>query len=73
MRSITADEINKISDLIPLARLARRQHGSGSVYVEASEELTAIFKQLHAEGATIKSISEASGLRYHSVRARIKK
>lgn len=70
-RPITPSEINEIRELVPIAKLKRRQHGENDPHTVASNALTALLKLLFEEGATFKELSRATGLTYHSVRARV--
>lgn len=72
-RPLTPDEITHLNSLTPLARLKRRQHGPTDPHTLASAELTALFKKLNEDDVTITELAKATNLRYHSVRARIKK
>lgn len=69
---IPADAAARIAELVPEARLARRQHTVDSPKVQASQELTSLFIALYESGVTIPALAEESGLTYHSVAARIK-
>ena len=71
---IPADDEARIRELAPLARLARRQHGPEDIKVQASKELSLLFKLLYEEkGCSIANIAAAADMTYHSVSARIKK
>lgn len=70
-RPITPHELSHIRDLVPVAKLKRRQHGEDDPHTIASNSLTEILKLLFEEGATLKELSRATGLTYHSVRARV--
>lgn len=69
---IPADDEARIAELAPLARLARRQHSYKDPKVQASKELTLIFKRLREAGCSINNMAKAASMTYHSVSARIK-
>ena len=69
---ISSDDRLRIEQLAPDARLARRQHSHTSPKVQASKELTEIFKRLRQDGCSISDMGKAAGMTYHSVSARIK-
>lgn len=69
---IPADVEAKIKELIPEARLARRQHEPTDPKVLASKELTEIFCKLRQDKCPISVIARAADMTYHSVSARIK-
>lgn len=70
--SLPPDTINKIEELAPKARLARRQHSPEDPKVVASKELTILLKELREEGHSISTLASAASMTYHSVSARIK-
>lgn len=72
-RTLTPDEVTSLRDLAPLARLKRRQHSATDKHSIASVEFTRLLKNLHEEGATVTELAKATGLKYHSIRARILK
>lgn len=69
---IPVDDLTRIEEIAPEARLARRQHSATDPKVLASKELTAIFKRLRNEGCSISNMAKAADMTYHSVAARIK-
>lgn len=69
---IPADAASRIAELVPQARLARRQHQKNDPKVLASQELTNLFLVLYDDGCTISALAKEAGLTYHSVSARIK-
>ncbi|TXH09713.1 MAG: hypothetical protein E6R04_07355 [Spirochaetes bacterium] len=72
MTTLTPENVSKIEELAPKARLARRQHGEDDPKVVASKELTALLKELREEGHSISVLASAANMTYHSVSARIK-
>lgn len=72
-RLLTPDEITSLRELVPLARLKRRQHSETDKHTVASQQFTELLKSLHEEGATVTELAKATGLKYHSIRARILK
>ena len=65
---------SEIDELLPEARLARRQHSVFDVKAVASARLNDIFAYLvRSKTASTIEISEATGLTYQSVRARVMK
>lgn len=65
--------VEQIQELVPLARLARRQHKENDPKVVASQQLSELFLNLQLRGCSITTISKAAGMTYHSVAARINK
>lgn len=63
----------QIQELVPLARLARRQHKESDPKVVASRTLSKVFIDLQERGCSIPTIAKAAGMTYHSVSARIQK
>lgn len=71
--TVPPDALAKMQELIPEARLARRQHSADDAKVIASAQLTDLFYDLHSnQNCSITEIAKAAGLTYHSVSARIK-
>lgn len=70
---VPKEVVEQIQELVPLARLARRQHTQSDPKVVASRTLSEVFVDLQSRGCSIPTIAKAAGMTYHSVSARIQK
>lgn len=71
--ALSADELAELQRLLPVARTARRQHAQDSPQRRASARVTEILALAHAEErATVRELSAATGISYHSVARRIR-
>ena len=72
MTPIPPDAADRIAELAPIARGARRQHLPTDPRAVASREFTEILKELHEQGCTVRSLAEVADMTYHSIAARIR-
>ncbi len=69
---LTTSESDELQRLLPVARTARRQHSPSSPQGAASARVTEILAAAHARGDSIRDLSNATGISYHSVARRVR-